>query len=520
MPPRRRNPPSGNSSRVSSGTSFRSPSGNSSSGGPSTILMKVPGGGVPWALIIFIVSLVASVAFGLFVTVLAAQKEVSLRTYLSGHSDELDCGTGPMTVVEARKASALLRKKIIWVAPSFGISFLLSHFVLVASLLLRKYNFTQWLSGVAAIFGVISATLLVFYQQTTAALVSIIFTAISVIWLIVWSNTRHWSQVLAQELFNIKSWSLFALSISVSATTMLVFGGYLSVLYSMRQTWDTSFPRCTKDRIIYPSRFIMAIFLLSMVTYWVTQVIASLGQTLAAVAIQKHIFKVHPDLGHSKARTSIRRILRLSCGSVCFGAGLLSLSLFLKDLSMVLMQNLSLAPTDPFRSATTAILMSLLTQMGPLFAALHTMINDWVFVIIALDGIPYWKANQVGVTLLMSTGLDILHRETGLSEMITHLPLVIAGISATVTYLLVTLMPGPIVQTGDILTADVLVAFAFFGGMQIARAVLAPFKGGMCTIYVMIAREPKLFKDHYEEIWNRLEELRPTLAEALLKRQS
>ncbi|KAF7857904.1 hypothetical protein EAF04_009262 [Stromatinia cepivora] len=520
MPSRRRNPPSGNSSRVSSGTSIRSPSGNSLPG-PSTILKEVPGGGVPWALIIFIVSLVASIAFGLLVAVLAAQKEVALSTYLSGHSDELDCGTGPMTVVEVRKASALLRKKTIWVAPSFGISFLLSHFVLVASFLLRKSNLTQWLSGAAAIFGLISATLLVFYLHSTAALVSIIFTIVSVTWLIIWFDTRHWSQVLAQELFNIKSWSLFALSISASALTMVVFGGYLSVLYSMRQLWDTNFPKCTKDRNIYPSRYIMVIFLLSLVTYWITQVIASLGQTLAAVAIQKHIFKVHPDLGESKAlRTSIRRILGLSFGSVCFGAGLLSLSLFLKDLSMVLMQNLSLAPTDPFRSATAAVLMSLLTYMGPLYAALHTKINDWAFVIIALDGIPYWKANQVGVTLLMSTGLDILHRETGLSEMITHLPLVIGGISATSTYLLVTLMPGPIVETSDILTADVLVAFAFFGGMQIARAVLAPFKGGMCTIYVMIAREPTLFKDHHEEIWNRLVELRPALAEALLKRES
>ncbi|CAD6453336.1 754fa09d-5e3f-4111-8991-537f324cf834 [Sclerotinia trifoliorum] len=520
MPTRRRNPPSGNSSRVSSRTSFRSPSGISLSGGSSTIQKQVPGGGVPWALIIFIASLVASVAFGLYVTVLAAQKEVALSTYLSAHLDELDCGTGPMNVAETRKASALLRKKIIWLAPSFGISFLLSLFVLVTSSILRKSNLTQWFSAAAAIFGLVSAMLLAFHQQTGASLISIIFTAISVIWLIVWFDSRHWSRVLAQELFSIKSWSLFALSISTSAMTALVFGGYLSVLYSMRQIWDTSFPRCTKDRIIYPSRFIMTIFLLSMVTYWVTQVIASLGQTLATVAIQKHIFKVHTGLEKSKVQTSIRRILRHSCGSVCFGAGLLSLSLFLKDLTMVLTQNLALVPRDSFRSATTATLMSLLVYMGPLYAALHVKINDWVFVIIALDGFPYWKANQVGVTLLMSTGLDILHRETGLSEMINHLPLVIAGISATTTYLLVTLMPGPIAETGDVLTADVLVAFAFFGGMQIARAALAPFKGGMCTMYVLMAREPKLIMENHGEIWNCLEELKPTITEALLKRQS
>lgn len=362
--------------------------------------------------------------------------------------------------------------------------------------------------------------LLAFYEQMGASLISILFTAISVIWLIVWFDSRHWSQVLAQELFSIKSWSLFALSICTSAMTALVFGGYLSVLYSMRQVWDDYFPACTKDRIVYPSRFIMAVFLLSLVTYWVTQVIACLGQTLATVAIQKHIFKVHTSLEKSKVQTSIRRILRHSCGSVCFGAGLLSLSLFLKDLTMVFTQNLALVPRDAFRSATTATLMSLLMYLAPLYAALHAKINDWVFVIIALNGFPYWKANQVGVTLLMSTGLDVLHRETGLSEMINHLPLVIAGISATTTYLLVTLMPGPIAETGDILTADVLVAFAFFGGMQIARATLAPFRGGMCTIYVLMAREPKLIMENHGKIWSRLEELKPAIAEALLKRQS
>ncbi|ESZ93490.1 BcPIE2 [Sclerotinia borealis F-4128] len=118
--------------------------------------------------------------------------------------------------------------------------------------------------------------------------------------------------------------------------------------------------------------------------------------------------------------------------------------------------------------------------------------------------------------LMSNTGLDFFSKTTGFYQLIQYTPLVIGGAAAISTYLMVTIMPGPLLQTNDILMADVLVAFAFFGGMQIARAALSPFKGVMCTVWVMMAREPVIFKDHHGEIWDGLVELNPLVAEALL----
>ncbi|KAA8564294.1 hypothetical protein EYC84_011238 [Monilinia fructicola] len=314
---------------------------------------------------------------------------------------------------------------------------------------------------------------------------------------------------------------LIVLSGSASVATIIVYGVYLWFLFGLRQLWDTASPACTKDRNMYPPRFMMVIIVLSLITYWTTQAISTLAQTLATAAAQKYILSIQPGLGHSSDRKcSIARILRINVGSVCFGAGLLSLSLFLRDLSMGLMQNISLTPKDAFRSSTAALLLSLLVYMTPLYAALEAKINDWAFVIIGLDGICYWHANRIGVMLMSRTGLDLLSKGTGLYQMFLYVPLAIAGIAAISTYLMVTLIPGPILQTSDVLVADVLVAFAFFGGMQIARAVLAPFKGAMCTMWLLMAREPTVFRDHHKDIWESLVELNPCLAELLLKRES
>ena len=100
--------------RRAGGRNSRSPSG-AFFGGPSTILSEVPGGGVPWAFIAFLLASAFLFAFGLFLVVLSGRKEVVFNTYLLSNWEELDCGVGGVTVVEARKPSGLLLRELTWV---------------------------------------------------------------------------------------------------------------------------------------------------------------------------------------------------------------------------------------------------------------------------------------------------------------------------------------------------------------------------------------------------------------------
>lgn len=288
----------------------------------------------------------------------------------------------------------------------------------------------------------------------------------------------------------------------------------------MKQIWDSAYPGCTKDRNSYLSWLVLSLVLVSVLLYWITITIATVGQTLAAASTQKYLCNFQPGLEKSIIRRcSIGRILRFGCGSVCFGAGLLSLSLFLKDLSMGLMQ-ISFAPMGAFKALTAALLMAMLTYMAPLYTRLDAKINDWAFTIIALDGNRYWSANRTGTALMQRAGLDFLAKDTGLWAMFQYIPLAVGGTSAVTTYLIVSLIPGPILQTQDVLFADILIAFAFLGGMQITRAVFAPFKGVMCTVWVVMAREPRLFEERYGDVWGSLVELNQGVAAALLERES
>ncbi|TGO43968.1 hypothetical protein BCON_0685g00010 [Botryotinia convoluta] len=504
--------------RRASGRTSRTPSGAFSGGPVSTILLQVPGGGVPWAFIAFLLASASLFALGLFLVVLSSRKEVVFNTYLLNNWEKLDCGVGPGTVVEARKPSGLLRKEVIWVAPAFGSSWLLTYFVLAACYLLRQTSLSQWVSAATGLVSSSVAVTLLFYQQISASVVMFIFAVVCIVWQITWFDSRHFSRVVAFTISKTRLWTLVALSVFASLATTLVYAGYLTVLYSLRHLWDSTSPSCTKDRDVFASRFMAIVVLVSVVTYWITHVVSSFAQTLGALATKNEILLIiQRESGQSSMRrTQTRTALRLTYNSVCCGAGLVSSSAFLKDLAMGLGQNLTLLPESSSHSSTTACLLSLLAYLGPFHAALDTKMSDWTFSMIALDSTTYWQANKSGVALMSAAGLDILI-ETGLFQMIAYFPVAIGVISAISTYLFVTLMPHHLVEINNLLKTEVLLAFAYFGGSQIARAAFAPFKGAMCTIYVMMARDPAVFQEHYGQIWTRLEELNPGVAEALLK---
>ncbi|KAF7921478.1 uncharacterized protein EAE97_011267 [Botrytis byssoidea] len=473
--------------------SSRSPSG-AYSGGPvsSTISLQVPGGGVPWAFITFLLASASLFALGLILVVLSGRMEVVFNNYLLNNWEELDCGVGGVTIVGARKPSGLLLRELTWVAPAFGISILFAYFFLAALFLLRHTSLSQWISGALGLLAFAGSIVLIVFRQLPALIIVIFGTAVCIVWQIV--------------------------CFIASLLTTLLYAGYLLVLYNLRRIWDVTAPSCTKDRNFYTPRFIAAIILLSATTYWITHVISSFAHFFGALFTKNHVLmNVQSDSRHSNIRrTAVQTTLRLTYSSVCFGAGLLSFSVFLKDLGMASGQNLSLTPDSNFRSITGALLLTLLVYLAPFHAALDSKHSDWTFSMMALDSTTYWKANKSGVTLMSAAGLEML-KDSGLFQMISYFPVVIGVISALSTFFLITLKPNPVEETKDVLIAEVLVAFAFFGGSQIARAAFSPLKGAMCTIFVMMARDPAVFQEHYGQIWTRLEELHPSVAEALLK---
>ncbi|KAF7852904.1 uncharacterized protein EAF02_012134 [Botrytis sinoallii] len=505
--------------RRAAGRTSRTPSG-AYPGGPvsSTILLQVPGGGIPWAFIAFLLASASLFALGLILVVLSGRMEVVFNTYLLNNWGELDCGVGGVTVAGARKPSGLLLRELTWVAPAFGISILLAYFFLAALFLLRHTSLSQWISGALGLLAFAGSIVLIIFRQLPALIIVVFGTAVCIVWQIVWFDSRHFSRVVTFAICQIRPWTLIALSFIASLVTALLYAGYLLVLYNLRRIWDVSAPSCTKDRNLYTPRFIAAIILLSATTYWITHVVSSFGHVLGALFTKNHVLlNIQSDSRHSNIRrTAVQTTLRLTYSSVCFGAGLLSFSVFLKDLGMASGQNISLTPDSSLHSTTGALLLTLLVYLTPFHAALDSKHSDWTFSMMALDSTTYWQANKSGVALMSVAGLDIL-KESGLFQMISYFPVVIGLISALSTFFLVTLKPGPVVETKDLLIAEVLVAFGFFGGAQIARAAFAPFKGAMCTIFVMMARDPAVFQEHYGQIWTRLEELHSGVAEALLK---
>ncbi|PQE21440.1 hypothetical protein CJF30_00008306 [Rutstroemia sp. NJR-2017a BBW] len=142
--------------------------------------------------------------------------------------------------------------------------------------------------------------------------------------------------------------------------------------------------------------------------------------------------------------------------------------------------------------------------------------NDWAFVLMEFDHLDYYTAMTRGGSFMFIRGLQALADESAIIKIFDYIPLAIGGTCAVTMYLILTILPGPIKDTNDVATADAVTAGSFLAGMQIARTVMAPFKGATVTTFVLMGREPQTFKSQHGDLWMALVEIRPRVAEGLL----
>jgi hypothetical protein len=476
-----------------------------------------------WAVFLLAFGIFCLFGFGLGFSIASAIKTANFLSYMDSHPDDLDCGSGPSTLSELRKAPSLFQHEALLIIPILSLALVLS-WMYIALLFAVKRNFARWTATIGGTLAAGAALCLFYFGNWQAGMLASFFSVASLLCFFTWKESSKLSGlIVAQALWetSVAYSGIFLISAAAGVATLAMYFSFLCILGRMRSFWQTMDPACSATKSHWLGLMVGVIFIECLFVYWVTQTISVLAQSLVSGAVRGWFFSAQDQDGKDDylLSRSIRQTFRFRLGSISLGSLMLSLAWILRDLSIAVMQIqfAGNAGTSTLQTSVSPLLLALLLYLAPTPATIQMVYNDWAFVLMEFDRLNYYDAMIRGGSFMFIRGLQALADESAIMKIFDYIPLAIGATCAVTMYLMLTILPGPIKDTNDVLTADTVTAISFLGGMQIARTVMAPFKGATVTTFVLMAREPETLKSQHVDIWMALVEIRPKVAEGLLE---
>ncbi|PQE23212.1 pns1 protein [Rutstroemia sp. NJR-2017a BVV2] len=474
-----------------------------------------------WAALLLAFGILCLFGFGLAFSILSALKAADFLSYIDAHPNDLDCGFGPSTLSDLRKSPSLFRHEALLIIPILSLALVLS-WMYIALLFAVKRNFARWTATIGGSVAAGAALCLFYFGNWQAGMLASFFSVASLLCFFTWKESSKISGlIVAQAIWgtSVAYSGIFLVSAAAGLATLAMYFSFLCILGRMRSFWQTMDPACSTTKSRWVGLLLGVIFFLCLLVYWITQTISVLAQSLVSGAVRGWFFSAQDSQDNYLLSHSIRQTFRFRLGSISLGSLMLSLAWILRDLSIAVMQIQfagNSGNTSTLQTSVSPLLLALLLYLAPTPATVQMVFNDWAFALMEFDQLDYYNAMTRGGSFMFIRGLQALADESAIMKIFDYIPLAIGGTCAVTMYLILTILPGPIKDTNDVLTADAVTAISFLAGMQIARTVMAPFKGATVTTFVLMAREPQTLKSQHVDLWMALVEIRPKVAEGLL----
>ncbi|PQE33219.1 PNS1 protein [Rutstroemia sp. NJR-2017a WRK4] len=474
-----------------------------------------------WALLLLTLGILTLLISGLTFSILSSLKAATFLSYIDSHPSDLDCGFGSTPLSTLLKSPSLFRHEALLIIPILSLALLLS-WLYILLLFLVQQNFALWTATIGGSVAAGAALCLFYFGNWQAGMLSSFFSVASLLCFFTWKETSKISGIIVAQAICETSMvyrGIFMVSGAAGLATLAMYFAFFCILGRMRSFWQTMDPACSTTKSRWVGLLLGVIFFLCLLVYWITQTISVLAQALASGPVRSWFLGARDGKDSYVLSHSIRQTFRFRLGSISLGSLMLSLAWILRDLSIAVMQIQfagSNGSTSTLQTSVSPLLLALLLYLAPTPDMIQRVYNDWAFVLMEFDQLDYYTAMTRGGSFMFIRGLQALADESAIIKIFDYIPLAIGGTCAVTMYLILTILPGPIKDTNDVATADAVTAGSFLAGMQIARTVMAPFKGATVTTFVLMGREPQTFQSQHGDLWMALVEIRPRVAEGLL----
>ncbi|EJP66775.1 Choline transporter [Beauveria bassiana ARSEF 2860] len=255
------------------------------------------------------------------------------------------------------------------------------------------------------------------------------------------------------------------------------------------------------------------IVFITFAMYWITEWLKNTIHTIICGVYGAWYFAVH-NFPKDATRSSAKRALTYSFGSIAFGSLIIAIIQFLRQLCSVARQQ-SAQDGGVGGMVGMAFFCILECLIGIIEWAVE-FVNRYAYAHIALYGKKYIAAAKDTWKMIKDRGIDALVNECLIGPVLSFGALFVGYACALLAYIYLQ-VTNPAYNRGGGYTPVVL-AFSFLIGFQIANIFTTPISSGIETIFVAAGWDPQVMVRDHPELYQEMVRLYPRVQEVIYDR--
>ncbi|KAJ3499297.1 hypothetical protein NLG97_g462 [Lecanicillium saksenae] len=376
-----------------------------------------------------------------------------------------------------------------------------------------------WVTGILnLIFAFGTAIYYLYKKYYSAGIVFLIFAVFTAFAFWTWIPRIPFSALMLRTSIDVskKYGHVYIVSL-VGGLLATAFGAWFSAtLVGVYVRWEPSRdnPHCGPNGANCGKGTIIGLIVfITFAAYWITEWLKNTIHTIICGVYGAWYFAVH-NFPKDATRSSAKRALTYSFGSIALGSLIVAIIQFLRQLCSVARQQ---SGQDGGIGGFIGMAFFCVLQclLGIIEWAVE-FVNRYAYAHIALYGKKYISAAKDTWKMIKDRGIDALVNECLIGPVLSFGALFVGYACALLGYIYLQVTKPAYNQGGGF--TPVVMAFAFLIGFQIANIFTTPISSGIETIFVAAGWDPSVMIKDHPELYQEMVRLYPQVQQVIYDR--
>ncbi|KAJ4158349.1 uncharacterized protein LMH87_008880 [Akanthomyces muscarius] len=451
-----------------------------------------------WAGILFLLVFAGYVAVSV----------IALRGYVSGQ---------PGNGIDNGNSFSLNSNTLILFAITLGCAFILSIGYLGLARTFPKAFI--WVTGILnLVFAFGTAIYYLYKKYWSAGIVFLVFALFTAFAFWTWIPRIPFSALMLRTSIDVSKryGHVFIVSFVGGLLATALAAWFSATMVGIYVRWEPSAnnPHCGPNGSNCSSSTVIGLVaFITFAMYWITEWLKNTIHTIICGVYGAWYFAVH-NFPKDATRSSTKRALTYSFGSIALGSLIVAIIQFLRQLCSVARQQ---SGQDGGIGGFIGMAFFCVLQclLGIIEWAVE-FINRYAYAHIALYGKKYIAAAKDTWKMIKDRGIDALVNECLIGPVLSFGAMFVGYACALLAYVYLEITK-PAYNNGGGFTV-VIVAFAFLIGFQIANIFTTPISSGIETIFVAAGWDPQVMVRDHPELYQEMVRLYPRVQQVIYDR--
>lgn len=371
-----------------------------------------------------------------------------------------------------------------------------------------------WVTGILNIcMGLATAIYMLYQKYWSGGIVFLVFVVFTIICFVSWIPRIPFSVVMLQGSMDVarRHGHVFTVSL-IGGILAAAFGVWFSITMvavyvkyepGNNEACNTSGGGCSQAKVIGLMVFI------TFAAYWISEWLKNtIHTTVAGIYGSWYFARDDAHFPKGATRSSARRALTYSFGSISLGSLIVAIINFLRQLCSVAQQQAA-GSGDTLASIFFCILGCFISILD--WAV--QFVNRYAFCHIALYGSNYFTAAKDTWSMIKNRGIDALVNQCLIGPVFSMGATFVAYATALSAYVFLKITDPAYNANGDY--TPVILAYAFLVGLQVCNIFTTPISSGVDTIFVAMGWDPRVLMENHHELYQRMVDVYPRVQQAI-----